>query len=1580
VLTIAIFAVSTIAIVNPVSAVFTLGNLTGTYRYHANDFDPHVPGVIGYVWPGGGQNAYGGIPNYAGPNFAPGYQSPYPGGKPSPLAGINQFGNAPSNSWYQLESDAYSPFGAVLTNSTGDLIFALNATYGYVASWDVVAIYIPPGFTVPGPEQVVTSFTNDYSGINVLKASWADRYCPGCTVIIIDADHGLSGNSPILPSYYNHQLLSFTSAGEWYYIRVNGVTAPGTAGRYFFKILFMTGDTTNVGGPEGVSINGPSKNNGMDEAQFIPTQNWPVMLVKGEIDPAIITGTIRYAGYNQTLYSQPIMEAGKVTAVMTTRLDPYTGQQRPDLPLVNAVAYFNATAQGHYEVEGLAPGIYDLYASAAGYPNTLVQTGFTVLRGQSLHFDGYLQPGPVIHGNVFSKHQFGDEPWPNANEALCPGTGFTSTGTTCTPDPNDNQYIKIELYNAPTLNHIPDPSAGSPVSWSPIPCIAGGQEKLYAKRDAGYCGDPRTGANIAFPWHEYVPWNGYGNGIFYQVSSGQGLGYTTTINSNFQDPQGVGPPQHWYVQGGTTTPFHFEFGVKGEYGAPRDLDGMVPQMYATWVNGLTPGRYYARAWTFRYVQSALDGSTFQEYYFDVTPNEWAGDVTLPIDLRLSSWINKTVHFHNVINGITEDPIDTGAGMMAGDLVDANGVVWSYNQTFLGCEGAQTLTNFPNGEFDNCPNNGPYGFSPQGWFQGPVYTTGEGTDWKGHSFDYLEFHHGNHLDGAGLNQRAINTGRANIQWAGANDTYGGENYGIPSGTYQPHVFVLGYIESSPVEFVSVTLSGNPTQVSDHMYRGAGFNLTLYSIDWERPTVSRDWVWGQWGYGYSNVAGTTGSAGTCTPFPLDNNPAAPDSYCSGQQPYPWGTGFTHGAYGGNYANNNGFGQVPPYSPAGNTPIQCVIPYGGTSQNCEPMLGQEIDVGLFHNGTIQDWVSDEEGSLADTLPTYCLFQNDTASYVQMCGGGWNPLYFDPAHQSYVPYGGNANGAFFGEELYRTGFVGGYASGDDQILSQKLFTISALAHYHPQQTPSGGEVMSGISGFIPLYPSALPWNWQYDLRGYTYGYVQDAPYSLYADSSQVADMRINLVIGVNVTVDILFKKEHIITPTDGNMSARVRLFDDSGNLVAEWMSSEGTYVTSNGFARAADGTTQYPFGNLGDPTYTATAGGFGYYTGVGGNIPFPNPLNAYNYLPGGTTELKVLMAGLPMVPAGGQNDGVAEYQAKETYFWDPVYGGACEFDLLCIANPGPTWNAPGFWPNAGILGAPDYQGGWTAEVDFVNWYANNTGGDTSTNGFQGIGVGGSSTVVPNMATCNSAAAVVVYTAGCFSGFPTTGSYVAPTPVVGEVTGVAMQKFTDVWQQTPSYYPPINGLLMGESYHIIPGTTAKSGISLTEDTALNTAIPYAVGHTMAPNHLGPYSQEGVWQISNAHNSGEASAIFEVDLNGLVTGNAFAFNWANEFRTLSWATVSVTGAPGSAGSPWNFYTLDGNYQAYLPPGTYQFTITSPGFASQTYSVAVSSGQTGTGYNMYLQQSNIPVPEFSGLVIAAIAALAASVYVLRRRRK
>ena len=190
-------------------------------------------------------------------------------------------------------------------------------------------------------------------------------------------------------------------------------------------------------------------------------------------------------------------------------------------------------------------------------------------------------------------------------------------------------------------------------------------------------------------------------------------------------------------------------------------------------------------------------------------------------------------------------------------------------------------------------------------------------------------------------------------------------------------------------------------------------------------------------------------------------------------------------------------------------------------------------------------------------------------------------------------------------------------------------------------------------------------------------------------------------------------------------------------------------------------------------------------------------------------------------------------------------------------------------------------------------------------------------------------------------------------------------------YYSPVQGLLLGESYHIIPGTTATTGISLTEDAAVGTYLQ----HSMAVNHLGPYSQEGVWQISGAHLSGEASGIFEVDLNGFISGTALAFTWANDFRPLSWATVSVVGASGST---WNYYTYDGEFQMYLPEGTYSLTISSPGIASQTLTIAVTGGEAGTAANVYMQQTNVPVPEFTGIPIVAFLALATSFYLLRRR--
>jgi hypothetical protein len=1299
-LTIGIFLFSTLAILVPVQAHFTLGDNTPNYPYHVNDFDPHVAGVIGYVWPGGGENTYLGFPSYVTNVVSPGYVPPYP------VDSLTKAGRYPSpwtQNYAQLDGHEYAPFGAIVTGTTGDLIFAINATAEFPGDFTSLYLAIPPEFGVPDTSQIVTTVTNNYAQILKYTTSVFDRYVPGWTLVrlISDTQHDIE----------------FTPFGEWYYVRINGVTAPTVAGKYFFKMFLRGGATGDY---------------------WVPTENWPVLLVKGELDPAIITGTVRYGGYNSTLYGQPMKEAGKVTAVMKTKLDPYTNQAIVDCtaasnPLavgcVNAVAYFNGTtvvndiavsgSNGHYELEGVAPGVYDIYASAAGYPEDLIATDVQVLKGQSLHFDGYLNPGPVIHGNVYSKHAFGAEPWPT------------------------DTYIKIELYDGPTVDHLPA-SNSTLVSWSPLPCIAGGQDGYFPGPDAAICNDPRQAAMIAFPWYEWY----------------DGAGGVFAGSTDNTDPQGVGPAQNWYVvANGVNDVFHYEFGAKGMFGAPRDLDGHIPQRYATWVNGLTAGRYYVRAWVFRYVQSALDGSTFQEYSFDVTPKEWAGDISLALDLRISSWVNKTVHFHNNAGTLTPSSINTGAQYIVGSLVDAQtGTMYSYNVTTIG-------------------------YAPNPW------------------------------DPAGLNEFCNTPGRpefgsCNIQFWGFNDTWLGENYGIPAGTYKPQVYVMGYLQQTQ-DLVSVTLSGTPISISNHLYRGVGFNFTVYSIDWERPRVNRNWVWP-----YQDIEiGIYDASFNYVSEACD---------------------FCDSSY-----RSSGLNYVPPFP-----------------------NGFAYDDALGSGGLRQ--------ATEQQLDNY---------FVEVEGKGWNVLPRD-----------GANGVFFGLETNGNTRVGGRMSSTTIFSTGTGKNAWELARYYPTAFDSG----------------------QYYFQGWTYGYIQDKDFGVYANKGQIADIKINLVVGVNITVDILFKKEGLISGTPYDMSARVRVFDDSGHLVATWMSSEGVYPTAVGRVTAA----YHLYSNV-DP-----------YNFDGG----------LNFVPAGTELLHVQMAGLPLDWVGSVYEN-----AIGNGYGDPVFtpsSGDFEVDNW----PADYWSVPNaHFPNEGILGQPDYTGtGWTVEVDFVNWYY-------ALQGLLTVGASPSAGLRPGV-----------------------GSN-ARSSLAGSLRPFVRFIHT--------YYPVVPGLLMGESYHIIPGTQATSGISLTEDGALD---PYFLGHSMAPNHLGPYSQQGVWQLGTAHLSGEVSGEWEVDLNGYVSGTALAFTWSNEFRTLSWYTVTVTGASGMAGSPFMAYTNDGIYEFYLTPGTYSMTLAGPGYAPTSMgTIAVTSGQGGTpgsGNNIALPPTNIPVPEFSGMAIVVFSALAASLYLLRRKRR
>ncbi len=118
-------------------------------------------------------------------------------------------------------------------------------------------------------------------------------------------------------------------------------------------------------------------------------------------------------------------------------------------------------------------------------------------------------------------------------------------------------------------------------------------------------------------------------------------------------PNGVGPAQYWWVDaagaftnGGGGSSFIFRFGELGIFGAPTEFDGHVPQSFASWVNGLTAGQYWVRVWINGYVQTLDDGVTTEPVHFEVTSGDWAGDVYVPIDVRVASSVVMQVHFHD----------------------------------------------------------------------------------------------------------------------------------------------------------------------------------------------------------------------------------------------------------------------------------------------------------------------------------------------------------------------------------------------------------------------------------------------------------------------------------------------------------------------------------------------------------------------------------------------------------------------------------------------------------------------------------------------------------------------------------------------------------------------------------------------------------------------------------------------------------------------------------------------------------------------------------------------------------------------
>jgi len=459
---VALFIVATFATVAEVQAHFTLGVQTSTgpttngtpfYPSHDTSLTNHILDSLAYVTPGLG--------------YIPPFQ--------------------------QILPNYYSPDGAIITDTTGGLKFYINVTTysNYMALWNItweegywLVIAIPPEFTpladwTNGEKTgVSTSITNDYALITTGKFAYDDDVAPNWWYIKISAatepghdDQGIL-YPPGMDPYVDRQVRTGDFAG-CYWVSTGSLKAPSCAGKYFFKI-FVDQDGNYV--------------------ESVPSPNYPVLLVKGELDPGYIQGRILYCGsyYYGYYYGEPIWKPGRVIAEGEA-IDPVTNELTGRK--VCAVGYFNGTANGYYEIEGLAPGVYKLTAEAAGFPPATLASEITVKRGQSIHgVNIYVCPGAKIRLKVNSKCPTGIQVWPEYAVNYSAWTGSYETMT-----PQDWAWLfpvaepTWELLSEEGVSVIPELAAEEWIT------------EVTNVSFTMYIGDPTSYEGTEIKWDGHVP-------------------------------------------------------------------------------------------------------------------------------------------------------------------------------------------------------------------------------------------------------------------------------------------------------------------------------------------------------------------------------------------------------------------------------------------------------------------------------------------------------------------------------------------------------------------------------------------------------------------------------------------------------------------------------------------------------------------------------------------------------------------------------------------------------------------------------------------------------------------------------------------------------------------------------------------------------------------------------------------------------------------------------------------------------------------------------------------------------------------
>jgi hypothetical protein len=457
-----------------------------------------------------------------------------------------------------------------------------------------------------------------------------------------------------------------------------------------------------------------------------------------------------------------------------------------------------------------------------------------------------------------------------------------------------------------------------------------------------------------------------------------------------------------------------------------------------------------------------------------------------------------------------------------------------------------------------------------------------------------------------------------------------------------------------------------------------------------------------------------------------------------------------------------------------------------------------------------------------------------------------------------------------------------------------------------------------------------------------------VFAYEGGIANIEMSLLEGVNTTLTIVFKNEGNLEPTQLNMSIRVRVFDQDGNLVATASSKSPDTASLRTDFKAGNffGLGRFTGANI-DPAITISES---YYPDPFTVSPTPGPNAQHTETITGIAADRSADTFLwyGTWPVGVGSSKVTGWQGFDS---DPSHKGASDFAT--------------FQSNANFWGLGEWKTTIPYNTEQVRIFLAgiyDPFGDPL-NGFNSGVLHTRSWKASHGEAINSMYYGIL-------GSSADGGYAGPWSV--EV---------DCWNEYPkpqtgprlappvaNWYPPVEGLLQGDSFHILPGNMGNEfGL---------------VGDTISANGLGPYAQSEAWLLPSAALGMGVSGAYALEKRGYLSGLIEGFNYFDQLDPESWSTVQADSA--TSNMTFRQWSWDGHYEMYLPSGEYTLRLipwssqSNVAYTSTSSKIAVSPGESLMGLDFIMERSLVPIQEFN--TKTALTTLAIALVLIVKPRK